>query len=1502
MTEDDALKDEQEAIAIIGMAGRMPGAADLDAFWRNLRDGVDSISTFTEAELLAEGVDSALLRHPDFVAARGVLADIDLFDAAFFGLAPSEAELVDPQHRLLMECAWEAMEDAGYDAETFDGRISVFTSTGMNTYLPLHILSHDGLAEQAGGFQLSIFNDKDFVPTRIAYALNATGPGVDIGTACSSSLVTLHFACQSLLTYQSDMVLVGAVTVHLPQKTGLIHETGSPYSPDGRCRPFDATPSGLVDGNGMASIVLKRLEDALADGDTIHAVVKGTAINNDGSVKLGYTAPSIDGQAAVIREAQAAAGCAPDTISYIEAHGTATPLGDPVEVAALTQAFRAGTSRTGFCGLGAVKSNIGHVDKAAGLAGLIKTVLALRHGMIPPTLHYTAPNPKLNLPETPFHVIDRLTPWPRTEGAPRRAGISSFGVGGTNAHAIIEEAPLPQPGSPSRPIQVIALSAKSEAALQEAAARLAGHLDANPDIDLADLCHTLHRGRRAFAYRRAFACHSASEAATRLRDPLPGRYCERGDRAVAFLFPGQGSQYPGMAASLYRTEPDFRDQLDQCAGLLEADLGQDIRDLLFPAPEATERAADRLRQTAIAQPALFAVEYALARLLMGWGLVPQAMIGHSLGEYVAACLAGVFSLEDGLALVAARGRLMQALPPGDMLAVSLGEADLIARLTDGLDLAAVNAPDLCVVSGPPEAVAAFKARLDGDGVPCRPLHTSHAFHSAMMAPILDEIAALVGRIALHPPRIPYLSNLTGAWITAEEANRPAYWADHLRRPVRFADGLAALGESGAGLLLEVGPGRTLSGLAARAEGGAEMPCFPTLPQARDTAAADAVLMQSLADLWQRGAAMDWAGFWRHERRRRVSLPPYPFQRRSYWIAPLRRGAAQTAGPAGRRSDIADWFHLPGWKATVFPPSSPVAEGDSTLLFLDEHGLGESLADALRRNGHRVVTARPGDGFAQMTETAFTLDPTRRDDFSALCDALFVTGGLPRRILFLWGYGDGGDGPAGRIGRHAGPALSLVQALAWLALEAPVALTVIADGMVDVSGETRLDPAKAALLGLVATIPWEHTDIVCRAIDVPSPSHIDVPSPDHGEPADRLARRLIREITAPDCERVVALRGGRRWVQTPSPVRLEAGGGEAALPAGGVWVVTGGSGAIGGCLARTLAGLAPVKLALLDTAPPPPDAEALAVRLESWDADRLETALADIEARLGPITGLIHAAGMDEDRPVRPIRDLDEAILDRYWRRQENILTALDTCLDRRPAASRMVMSSLAADLGGIGLAAHAVAAAWTDAFALRRSWTVVDWDPWTEEASDAAPWAMTGADGAEAFRRLLRLAPESRILVATGDPASRRAAPRAGAGPTERQADGHRRPDLPVAHMAPRSEEEAVVAGLWQEVLGIDGIGIHDNFFDLGGHSLLAAQLASRLRQTFRAELDLDSIFAAPTIAEITAMLVAGRSDDGAEEDLAQLLDRLETMSEAEVAALLASGELPAELLGDDGP
>ncbi len=897
-----------EPVAIIGMAARFPGAADVDAFWRNLRDGVESISRFSDAELDA-AVDPRLRADPQYVAARGTLRDVDQFDAGFFGLSPREAQIMDPQQRLFLELAWHALEHAGYVPERHDGPVGVFAGVYNNSYASTVLARRPDVVEQFGAFNAMLLNEKDYVATRTAHRLGLTGPALSIHTACSTSLVTICQAVMSLRAGQCDLALAGGVSLTVPTNSGHLYQEGGMLSPDGRTRPFDAAASGTVFSDGAAVLALKRLSDAVRDGDTIHAVVRGVGLNNDGAAKASFTAPSVDGQAAAVAMAHADAGVSPHEISYVEAHGTATPLGDPVEFAALSQVFGGRPADAGPCALGSVKGNVGHTVVAAGAAGVIKTALALAHECLPGTVHYTAPNPHLALERSPFRVQAEPRAWAR--GArPRMAGVSSFGVGGTNAHIVLGEAPLPPSDGPSRGAQLLVLSARSEAALERATDDLVAHLRARPDACLADVAHTLRVGRRAFAHRRAVVASSPADAADAFaaRDErrVHTRRSGGGAPSVVFAFPGQGAQYPRMGAALYAGEPVYRAAFDRCAEGARAVLGRDLRELLFADGPDT---AAVLRQTSVTQPALFATGYALAELWQSWGVRPWAMVGHSVGEFVAAAIAGVFSPEDGMRLVAERGRMMQQLPTGSMLSVRLGAAAVAPRLGAELAIASENGPALCVVAGPTEAVARLQAELDAEGVACRPLHTSHAFHSPMMEPAVAPFLDIVRGVALAAPTTPIVSSVTGTWLTPEQACDPRYWARHLRETVRFADAVRTVWSEPGALLLEVGPRATLSTLARQqVTDRATQACVASLGDAGDPAVEGEAVLSALGRLWTCGVRPDWDGVVRGEARRRVPVPCYPFERQRYWVDPLppeplpagsssRASAAAAAPPA-----------------------------------------------------------------------------------------------------------------------------------------------------------------------------------------------------------------------------------------------------------------------------------------------------------------------------------------------------------------------------------------------------------------------------------------------------------------------------------------------------------------------------------------------------------------------------------------------------------------------------
>jgi acyl transferase domain-containing protein/thioesterase domain-containing protein/ubiquinone/menaquinone biosynthesis C-methylase UbiE/acyl carrier protein len=887
--------DELEgSIAIIGMSGRLPGAKNIEEFWHNLKNGVESVTFFSDEELIASGIDPAILKDKSYVKAKGVLDNIAEFDATFFGLSPKEAQLIDPQHRLFLECAWEALEHAGYDPKTYSGSIGVYGGVGSeDTYL-LKNLYINYLNQNVEQSQMTLGNEKDFLCNRVSYKLNLNGPSITVQTACSTSLVAVVTGYQSLLDYQCDIALAGGAAISLPQKAGYFYREGMILSPDGHCRAFDAKAQGTVSGNGVGIVVLKRLEDALAEGDQIYAIIRGAAINNDGALKAGFTAPSLEAQARLIAEALSLAETPAETMSYVEAHGTGTPLGDPIEIAALSQAFA--TERTGYCALGSVKTNIGHLDAAAGVAGLIKTVLALKHQLLPASLHFEQPNPKIDFANCPFYVNTKLSAW-KTQGFPRRAGVSSFGMGGTNAHVILEEAPkIPKKPKTSkiRPNLLLLLSAKTDTALETATTQFVEHLKQHPHLNLADVAYTYQVGRCAFSQRRMLVCQTLEEAVNALETREAQRVFNHvlqtdEEPAVVFMFSGQGAQYVNMGLELYQTEPLFREQVEQCAKFLEPHLGLDLRRVLYPAlqippnPLLKKEGQGDLTQTAMTQPALFVIEYALAQLWMSWGVQPKAMIGHSLGEYVAACLAGVFSLEEALVLLAARGRLMQSVPVGAMLAVPLSEDEIRPLLNIDTELAAVNIPTQCVVSGTSTAVEQLATQLAEQGVVCKRVSACDAFHSKLMSPILTPLLEQLQQIQLKPPQIPFLSNVTGTWIRAEEATNPHYWVKHARQTVHFASELQQVLQQPQHILLEVGPGRTLTTFAKRHPDNNGQLVLSSLAHSKSEHSESAFLLNTLGKLWMAGVTVNWSAFYADEQRYRLPLPTYPFERQRYWI-------------------------------------------------------------------------------------------------------------------------------------------------------------------------------------------------------------------------------------------------------------------------------------------------------------------------------------------------------------------------------------------------------------------------------------------------------------------------------------------------------------------------------------------------------------------------------------------------------------------------------------------
>jgi amino acid adenylation domain-containing protein len=1195
MTHDPSAVPD-DAIAIIGMAGRFPGAANLAQFWANLASGTESVTRFSATELLANGTPQAVLDDPLHVPGSAVLADVELFDAAFFGIAPREAEITDPQHRIFLELAWEALEDSGYDAEAFEGEIGVYAGAGPSTYLMNCVLRRPDVVRSAGALALQLGNNKDYVPLRVSYKLQLRGPSVNVNTACSSSLVAVHLACQSLIDHQCDIALAGGVGIQIPQGQGYLYSANGILSPDGHCRAFDARAEGTISGNGAGIVVLKRYDEAVAARDTIRAVILGSAINNDGGTKVGFTAPSVSGQSRVIAEALAAAEVEPASLGYIEAHGTGTPLGDPIEVAALVEAFR-GSPGHARCALGSVKTNIGHLDEAAGVAGLIKVVLSLQHGAIPPSLHFERPNPEIDFAHSPFYVPTRLIPW-ESDGA-RRAGVSSFGIGGTNAHAVLQQAPSRTDSAPPGRWEVLLLSARTNTALDSSTTRLAAHLRDNPDVVLADVAHTLRVGRKDFPYRRMLLCRDRDDALTGLEVGASSRLVtahraargtQAAGRSVVFLFPGQGSQHLDMGLGLYRTELVFREALDGCADHLRAVSGLDLRAVLYP-PATADRAAaqSRLDRTELAQPALFAVEYALARLLFSRGIRPRAMVGHSLGEYVAACLAGVFSWQDGLSLVALRGQLMQRMASGGMLAVDLSEAEVLPLLPPELALAAGNAPGRSVVAGPDAALSRLAAMLAGRSIPCRTLRTSHAFHSATMEPVMAPLAARLRQMTLTPPSIPYVSNVTGGWITAAEATDPEYWARQLRAPVRFSAGLGQLVDETDQVFVEVGPGNTLSGLVRRHR-DCPHPALATMRHPMDSRDDAACLLETMGRLWLLGACRKLSVVGEDVQGWRVGLPTYPFERVRFWVDPPEQPAQPAVPQAGPDRPVEEWLYASRWRSL---PAAPMAAAISglCLVFRDGTGLGDRLAARWRQSGRRVVTVEAGPAFIEQGPAAYTIDPRRPEHYATLLEQVRAHGTTPRQVVHLWSVDPTEPDPGRRFeqaqARGFQSLLFLVQALGRLSMTDGLSLAAVSTHMQGVQGADLTAPEKATLLGVVRVAPLEYPGLACRSIDLLLP--------DDGHWGDACLEPLLTALdgggsqASQDQPLILAIRRGELWQQDFVPYRPRADrSGPGFLRAGGTCLITGGLGSMGQAFARHLARVAQAQLILLGRNVVPPD--------------------------------------------------------------------------------------------------------------------------------------------------------------------------------------------------------------------------------------------------------------------------------------------------------------------------
>ncbi|MDX2021255.1 MAG: SDR family NAD(P)-dependent oxidoreductase [Deltaproteobacteria bacterium] len=1348
--------DDDGAIAIIGMACRFPGARNLDEYWANLVAGKESIRTLSGDELIKAGVPRRFLDDPTYVKACPVLDDIDKFDAAFFGISPRDAAVMDPAHRFFLEVAWQALENAGNTGLADESTVGVFASSGAPLYWMNNVRSHHQLVEAMGEFLVRhTGNDMNFLATRASYDLDLRGPSLNVQTACSSALAAAHLARQSLLARECDMALIGGSTILVPMAHGYHWKEGEILSPDGHCRPFDHRSAGTVFGSGTGCLVLKRLTDALDNGDTIYAVIKGSAINNDGSVKVGFLAPGVEGQADVIKKALASANVSARSISYVEAHGTGTSVGDPIELTALEQAFAEQTTDKQFCGIGSVKSNIGHLGEAAAAAALIKLALSLKHRTLPPSLGFEAPNPRFDMANSPFYVNASCRPWQSSE--PLRAGITALGAGGTNVHLVLEEPPAFLEGEGGRTRNLLVLSAKSKPALERMSANLAAHIESHASDHLADVAFTLAMGRRSLCYRRVLVARDRADAVALLKGLHPTRLAtlaaDQSDPSVVYTFPGGGAQYARMCLDLYEAEPAFRSALDDCFAIIDAEIDPNIRSLLFAPAAQVDVATKALQRPAASLPTLFSVEYALARLFDAFGLRPAAYVGHSMGEYVAACLAGVFSLRDGLRLVALRGRLFETTQKGKMVGVSLSEAQTRAIMPAGLSIAAVNAPTLCVASGPSELIDELTRTLTAQQVDWTPIHIDVAAHSSLLEPILDEFRRFCRTISFRAPQKPVASNLTGRWLTPAEATDPEYWVRHLRGTVRFSDCVETVLADGNRVFLEIGPGRTLTTLVA-AQATSVRHAFNSVRHPKEEANDVDYALQTLGKVWAAGAKVDWTALYDGQLRNRIPLPVYPFEGQSYWVDGQ---AVHTTSSTElvKRENIDEWFYAATWQPAPILHAHPT-QAAHWLIFANDAVASQLLAEQLQQHGASdVVIVSPGAAFNQRDLARFELVEGNTEHYRQLLEQLKSEGRAPQHIVMLL---DGHNAAAlvpvprtvrdrlfpKRLQANAAPSVEqqltrqffapvhLAQAIAGT-LEA-CALTLVTHSAFALPG-TAPNPWARLTAGPAQVIPRELPELATRLIDL-----------DAAFSATTAAERLAHELLNGDATSPLLLRGNTRLTQQLCATRLPPPN-LSWLSDGDLVLITGGLGGLGLAIAQHLVGLRKgLKLVLLSREGLPPSsrwqaqlasahtsaqtkrrlaavsalqahgAQVMAVAADVTDAASLRIALAQVRAQLGPLHVVIHAAGIMDDEPLQTKPDEKmRRVLDAKVKGTVN----LDDLI-HEPLKAFVLMSSVASFLGLPGQVDYTAANAFQDAFAAQRQAhkpgrsLSINWNAWRE--------------------------------------------------------------------------------------------------------------------------------------------------------------------------------------------
>lgn len=1485
-------------VAVIGMSCRFPGANNVDTFWNNLVQGVESIRTFTKEELRAANVSEELLNNPQYVPAKGILDDIEYFDANFFGYNPTDAKITDPQQRIFFECAWEALETAGCIPEKYKGLIGVYASMADSLYLQNNILKNKNFSETLDWFQTRIGTSITTLSTQLSYRLNLQGSSINITTACSSSIVAIATACRALVDYDCDVAIAGASAIAVPQKSGYLFQTDGIESSDSHCRAFDRDAEGTVFSNGVGVVILKRLEDAIRDSDPIQAVIKGWSINNDGSEKIGFTAPSVIGQAKCVSAAFDFSEIHPDSLSYLEAHGTGTILGDVIELDALEKAFRQQSSEKQFCAIGSVKTNIGHTDIAAGMASFIKTVLALKNKIIPPTLHYQNPNPKIDFPNTPFFVNSAIKKWDFGM-LPRRAGINSSGIGGTNAFLILEEFKAHKTED-NQHLKLLLLSAKTKSALEKMTHNLIQTLDTTNTYNLADVAFTLQVGRADFNYRRMLIATNTNEALSKLKklshDSVFNKHHTSVPKVV-FMFSGQGTQYVGMGKALYSLEPVFKEWIDHCCEYLEEDLKHAVQNLIFQSSDNDEASYN----TAIAQPALFIIEYSFAKLLMGLDIKPDAMIGHSIGEYVAASLAGVMTLENALKLVCYRAKLMATTRSGVMLAVHMAEHELPAFLSsETVSIAAINSNTSCVISGEHKTIEIIEQKLKKANIMHRRLRTAHAFHSHMMDPILEDFHRVLETVELHPLSTPFISNVTGDWINVTEATSPDYWTRHLRGSVQFLAGLKTLVDNGANIFIEIGAGKTLCRFVQEFIKKNPNICVTnTMPSANDEAlSAEESLAMALGQLWLHGVQINWANYHKHTMRQKLVLPTYPFERQVYWIEP---DDTENNQNKYKKQPYPKWFYEPSWVRTSlfdlqgqFPNIFRVPS--CWLLFLDNEGVGHNIATMLLQHKHMVITVQQGSDFAVLSNQAYTIDFTKKEDYQKLVYSLCKITNLPLKVINLFALTSEhniNNLDLKEVKKNLYlcfySSLFFVQALIEQQYEQQINILHVGNEIYSVVGSEKIYPVKATVTGVCRVIPQEHPHFKMRVLDV-------VLSEIKGKYKHFMSQQIISALLAEheNAENIIAYRGQFQWTQVFQSLKCKTEM-DFTLRPGGVYVLTGGLGGISLTIAKLIAQSSKnPHLILLSRSSFPQQrdwktwiteheekdktrkkilhleeiknlgAHLTIMQSDVVDFEQLNLTIENIRKTFGCIHGVIHAAGIAGGGLVQL---KTEEMANKVLAPKVDGTYILTYLLRDEPLDFFVLCSSVSAIIGELSQVDYCAANACLDAFGYTTAFnktplTVINWNTWreigmaveTDRPEDVTYFDrnndISPAEGARIFSDLLGHHCKQAIISTFDINAYIGLMAQNKEANSVMVIERHKvlNDEAEINYVPPSNDIELALVNIWQHILGIEKIGILDDFFELGGHSLMALRMLTKIQEKLNIKISLQVLQEAKVI------------------------------------------------------